>query len=299
MKWELLDLSDQVWERTRARVDGLTDEEYLWEPAPGGWTIRPRADGTWRADNPLPRPSPEPFTSIAWRLWHLIDMYGEDRAPRWLGVPPQGPPIGLDDPAGAPPAMAVDAIDLLERAHDRWDAHLALVDDDVLAEPVGPVGGRYAERPRASYVLHMLDEFIHHGAEVSLLRDLWRWRGPVADDPLVERAMRGDLSLLDDPGLAGAPSDLVDRAARYGRWDLVVALVERGFAMATTGLTPLHVAAAGGEVAVVEVLLDHGADPTATDPDFHGTPRQWAEFLHHPDVVAALDARGTHDAHDA
>src|SRR5215470_15024919 len=26
------------WER----MDGLTDEEYLWEPAPNSWSIRPR-----------------------------------------------------------------------------------------------------------------------------------------------------------------------------------------------------------------------------------------------------------------
>jgi hypothetical protein len=38
---------------------------------------------------------------------------------------------------------------------------------------------------------------------------------------------------------------------------------------------------------VVEVLLDHGADPTATDPDFRATPQQWAEFLHR-DAVADL-----------
>jgi hypothetical protein len=26
----------------RPRLDGLTDEEYLWEPAPGAWSLRPR-----------------------------------------------------------------------------------------------------------------------------------------------------------------------------------------------------------------------------------------------------------------
>src|SRR3954470_2088058 len=116
---ELADLSDEAWRRIRARLDGLTDEEYFWEPAPGCWSIRQRADGSWTADWPLPRPDPEPFTTIAWRLWHLIDMYGEDRAPKWLDVPAHGPPIGVDDPDAAPPATAADAVALLERAHDR------------------------------------------------------------------------------------------------------------------------------------------------------------------------------------
>ena len=273
---ELTDLSDEVWQRLRARVEGLSDAEYLWEPAPGCWSIRRRTDGTWVADSPLPRPDPEPLTTIAWRLWHLIDMYGEDRAPRWLDVPPQGPPIGLDDPDGAPPATAAEAVALLERAHDRWDAHLALT---------------YAERTRAAYVLHMLDEFVHHGAEVAVLRDLWRWQHPVvADDAIAERVVRGDVTVLDE--FDGAPpAGLVERAADYGRWELVVGLVERGAPLTTSGRTALHTAAGAGELGVVRVLVDRGADPTVADPEYHATPLGWAEFLQQPEVAAFLRAR--------
>ena len=35
VKRELVDLSDGVWRRTRTRLEGLGDEEYFWEPAPG------------------------------------------------------------------------------------------------------------------------------------------------------------------------------------------------------------------------------------------------------------------------
>ena len=68
VKRELVDLSDEVWRRIRTRLEGLSDAEYFWEPTSGCWTIRQRADGTWMADWPLPRPEPEPFTTIAWRL---------------------------------------------------------------------------------------------------------------------------------------------------------------------------------------------------------------------------------------
>jgi len=296
VKRELLDLSDGVWQRTRARVEGLSDEEYFWEPAPGCWTVRRRPDGSWRGEGVLPRPEPGPFTTIAWRLWHLIDMYGENRAPAWLDVPAQGDPIGEDDPGSAPPSTAADAVALLERAHDRWDAHLALVTEESLAERIGPVAGpEYAERSRAAYVLHMLDEFVHHGAEVALLRDLWRWqRTPVADDPRLERVVRGDASVLDELGLDGAAPpgpELVDHAARYGRWELVVGLVGRGAPLPTTGRTPLHMAAGAGELDVVKALLDHGADLAAIDPEFGATPLQWAKFFRRQGVVDLLRQR--------
>jgi hypothetical protein len=292
VKDALVDLSDQVWERLRARLDGLTDEEYLWEPAPGCWTIRPRPDGSWASDWPLPRPELEPFTTLGWRLWHLIDMYGEDRAPQWLDLPPQGDPIGQDDPAGAPPPTAAAAIALLERAHARWDAHLHLVTEESLGQKVGPAGGGYADRTRTSYVLHMLDEFVHHGAEVSLLRDLWRWQRPLGVDGPTELVMRGDAAVLDQlEGLTEhQASELVRVAASYARWDLVTALVDAGVPVDAGGQTSLHLAAGAGELDVVRTLVEHGADPTAEDPGFQANPAVWARFLHHDEVATWLDA---------
>lgn len=295
-KRALVVLSDEVWQRLRGRFDGLSDAEYLWEAAPGCWTIRPRVDGRWRADSSVPRPEPAPFTTIAWRLWHLIDMYGEDRAPEWLDVARQGDPIGLDDPQGEPPSTAAEALVLLDRAHDRWDAHLALASEGSLGETIGPVGGAYADRSRVAYVLHMLDEFIHHGAEIALLRDLWRWQHPLGVDANTERAMRGDLALADevDDLDARSATDLMGVAAEYARWQLVAALVRAGTAIPAGARTPLHLAAAGGELEVVQLLVERGADTTAPDPEFHAPPIEWARFLHQHHVVAWLEAH----AHD-
>jgi hypothetical protein len=285
VKQELVTFSDEVYTRIRARLDGLTDEEYFWEPAPGCWTIRQRADGRWTGDGPLPRPELEPFTTIAWRLWHLIDMYGENRAPKWLDVPAQGDAIGLEAPDPEPPSSAAAAIALLERAHDRWDAHLALATDETLREPIGRVGGGYATRSRTSYVHHMLDEFVHHGAEISLIRDLWRWQHSVAADPLVERVMRGDMTVLDD---ASPAAELVSCAAQYGWWELLLGLIDRGAPLPTTGRPPLHLAAGEGELDVVKRLIAYGADPNAKDDEYHATPLQWAEFLHQPAMADYL-----------
>jgi hypothetical protein len=76
----------------------------------------------------------------------------------------------------------------------------------------------------------MLDEFIHHGAEISLLRDLYRWQRPISTDALTERAIRGDHSLLLDIESAGpdTASALLSTAASFGRWTLVEAMIEHG-----------------------------------------------------------------------
>lgn len=289
-KHELVLVSGEVWQRTRQRLDGLTDQEYFWEPAPGCWSIRPTADGTMRADRARPTPEPAPFTTIAWRMWHLIDMYGEDRAPRWLDVPPQGIAVGPDDPDATPPANAAEALATLERAHDRWEAHLALVTDEQLAAPIGPIGGEYGDRARASYVLHMLDEFIHHAAEVSLLRDLWRWQHPLDPDPQRHRAIVGDVSLAAEVDGGSEASPLLALAATYGRWPLVREMVDRGVDPNTGGRTPLHVAALDGAAGLCRLLVDHGADPTVRDPDFQAPPAEWARVGDHHDLAAWLDA---------
>ncbi len=36
----LLDSLDCVWSRIRGRLTGLTQDEYLWEPGAGCWSVR-------------------------------------------------------------------------------------------------------------------------------------------------------------------------------------------------------------------------------------------------------------------
>src|SRR5689334_9707902 len=65
----------------RPRLDGLTDDEYFWEPVPHCWSIRRRGESTapialgggeMVAEFELPEPDVAPFTTIAWRLAHVI-----------------------------------------------------------------------------------------------------------------------------------------------------------------------------------------------------------------------------------
>lgn len=167
---DLIALSDYVYERTRGRFDGLTDAEYFWEPVPDCWTIRGVGPGKYQADHSDSSGIP-PFTTIAWRLWHLVECYGGIRNPQWLGVERQPAGFERDDPA---PATAAEAITALERAHASWQGLLDELSADAWREPLGPVAGPYAEADKASLILHQLDEQIHHGAELGVLRDLYR-----------------------------------------------------------------------------------------------------------------------------
>ena len=69
MTTELADQLDWHWRhQLRPRLDGLTDDEYFWQPVPDCWTLHP--DGS--IDFAYRPPQPVPFTTIAWRLAHVI-----------------------------------------------------------------------------------------------------------------------------------------------------------------------------------------------------------------------------------
>ena len=68
----LVDQIDFYWQaHLRPRLEGLTDDEYFWEPVPGCWNLRRRTDGTWALDTQDPEPEPPPVTTIAWRIVHI------------------------------------------------------------------------------------------------------------------------------------------------------------------------------------------------------------------------------------
>jgi hypothetical protein len=288
VKDDLLDLSDFVWQRTSTRLIGLTDEEYFWEPVPGCWTIRDRGDGCHHPDGVRPAPEPAPFTTIAWRLAHLTGCYGADRNGTFLRVELEPPVL---DRAGVRPATAEAALDLLGQAHSRWRRHLSGVQAEAVSERLGPIAGPYAEGTLASFVLHMLDEFIHHGAELALLRDLYRATAAgvavSTGDALVDAAIRDpavfavlaadaperDRAIRDHP-------DAVSSAASVGQWDLAVALVTMGFDLGGPGQrTALHLAAGAGALHAVRALVERGADTTILDPVFGQTPLGWAQYF--------------------
>jgi hypothetical protein len=293
-KKELLDVVREAYDkRLMPRLVGLTDEEYFWEPVPDCWTVHRNADGTFRADWGFIFDEVPPFTTIAWRMTHLIDCYGGTRNARWLGLEAK---IGPLDRKG-PPGSAADALSMLADAHAIFVANIDEISEDELWTKIGPVGGMYAEYTKLSLLIHQIDEVIHHGAEVALMRDLYRAQNH-SEDPFVLAALKGDRETIDslcaeDPGLlermrASHPS-LMLRAAETGRWAAVPLLAELGFPVdGPDGRGPVHHAAGIGNLETTKLLVELGADLDAKDPVYQATPLGWAEYFNQNEVADFL-----------
>jgi hypothetical protein len=141
---QLHDQLDFHWRyQLRPRLEGLTDEEHLWEPMPDAPTI-------------------------AWRLVHITVDCLAQRSATHFGGPEPG---GSESAAGADEALA-----RLDVAYAAWSAGVTGLGDVGLARHCGDAEGPFASYPLASLVLHINRETIHHGAEIALLRDLWAHR---------------------------------------------------------------------------------------------------------------------------
>jgi hypothetical protein len=163
----------QQWERScerlLRRLDGLTDDEYRWEPVANCWNVRPdpSSPSGWTVDYPDVHPDPPPFTTIAWRLLHIADgntIYWEHCF---------GPKI-RDFGDLVTHGEADDAIDYLVESQRPVTEALRQRDDDTLDE-MRPTHLGVTWPARWVFAV-LIDEQVHHGAEVGLLRDLYRNR---------------------------------------------------------------------------------------------------------------------------
>jgi hypothetical protein len=185
MNWASALIDDQLgfyWDYSLwPRLKGLTDEEYLWEPVDGCWSVRPDANGAMRIDGHgvWPHPSPPPFTTLAWRIQHIAVGVFHTRASTFFGDGSVPEDADMADERHYPqqlPTNAAEAVGLLEKTYRWWTDGVRELTDEQMMEPLGPRGGYYADQSMASLVLHLNRETMHHGGEIGVLRDLYRAR---------------------------------------------------------------------------------------------------------------------------
>jgi hypothetical protein len=139
-----------------------------------------------------------------------------------------------------------------------------------------------------------------HMEIVSILLDAGASWDHDAVDELVATAMAGDHPAVErllaaDPGLREraierCPDQLV-RAAEQNSYDAVAVLIELGFDVnARSRTAPLHEAAMRGNLPVITLLLDHGADPNIHDTGYDATPAGWAEHHGQREAQQLLEA---------
>ncbi|MFD4665380.1 DinB family protein [Streptomyces halstedii] len=221
----LLGQFDQAREMAQVRVAGLGDEEHLWEPVAGCWSLRlrdeaatPRAygPGAWVIDkgapdipsseyaevarqaaggmtigkiaddwnvsverveevlahNGTPGPDETPITTVAWRLAHLHSFF----AGQWewtFGERRQDPHLLVDFTPSA--GLSLERFWALI---NRWRENVGAVTEEQL-DTVGFSQYPYGSDRDEPYIAVLAGanlEFIHHMAEIALLRDLWRTR---------------------------------------------------------------------------------------------------------------------------
>jgi hypothetical protein len=185
----------------------LGDDEFFWEPAAGAWGIRrreecrtatPFGDGKWVADFDIDlavaadtRGEIEPMTTIGWLLWHIgsmagrlaqVDFLGGSRtlASGWTSPYLSHHPI-FTSASEATETLRAGWTELraaLEKASDEGMEH-GIARYTYAPEPprgglavLGPPG---PEVPAYFSVASTLNEISHHGTQVCVLRDLYRW----------------------------------------------------------------------------------------------------------------------------
>jgi len=283
LKQEFLDLSDKFFARFTSRIQGLTDEEYFWEPVSDCWSLVGDDDGKLNMRWGLIFDEIAPVTTIAWRMTHIIDLFSEDRCAKNIGLEPEPENIFED---GAPPDVAT-ARAMLDAAFARWKRYIAAADYSKIFDPIGPVGGGLAQITRAKFVLHILDEVIHHGAEVGVLRDLYA--AEHAHDPIVTALFRGQgIEAADLERIRNTRPNLVREAAATARWEAIPHLLALGFSPGTEGRTALHHAAGNGDVEMMRLLIDAGSATDSRDPVYKATPLEWADFFDRAEAVEFL-----------
>ena len=172
------------WLDARRVFDGITEDEYLWEPASPCWSVRRRGgsvrgwgSGEFVCEDAWPPPAILPTTTIAWRVIHLAAWTDVYRQFAFDNARPD-----LND-CEVPEELSA-GLGWLYRAQDEFIEAVGELNSEAVFEPRPAHWGESV--PIVRLVTTMLNEHVHHLAEIGALRDLRRGhaiiqtpRGPI------------------------------------------------------------------------------------------------------------------------
>jgi hypothetical protein len=167
------------WLELEARLRSLTQEEFDREPSPGAFRVVRRGEerseraigtGEWVVEWPAAGDGGGTRT-IAWLVAHLTEVFFE----RWEWTfgerARRREDLAFSGEVG--PAVAE-----LARWVTAWvDGIAALEEDEVFTVGLSQATEVDAAAPFGHLVLHLNRELIHHGAEISVLQDIFRSTG--------------------------------------------------------------------------------------------------------------------------
>jgi hypothetical protein len=161
---------DYMSEQLMGRLDGLTDTEFLWEPAPVVWTVRER-DGRTLPERATwdPTPDAEPPRTLAWSIDHLA--WGCLIRADWLDGSHSMAEDDLDWPITADAGLTFLRAGL--HAWRQGIGRMTDVDLDSIGRSAYP-DGLDPTLPLLDIVWWVNKELLEHAAEIWYVRDLYR-----------------------------------------------------------------------------------------------------------------------------
>jgi hypothetical protein len=148
----------EAYDELKRTLSGLTDPEFAWEPVAGSWRVFRDDEGRWTYDYAIPDPQPV-------HLALCKVMYHE-----WAFGPRELTWNSIETPGDVEASIAT-----LERGHGLLADDLASLSDDALERRILTNWGE--GWPAWRIFTTMTDHDRHHGAEIGVLRDLYRIAG--------------------------------------------------------------------------------------------------------------------------
>ncbi|WP_130799215.1 DinB family protein [Streptomyces otsuchiensis] len=154
---------DLTWALFDYHLERLTPEDFLWEPGPLCWTMRPAPDGGWEPDWADTEPDPVPVPTIGWLSWH-IDWWWSTALAHAAGRTPP------DRTAVAWPGAGAATVARLTALREEWRAALdRLTEADLDAVAPFPWQGDPAHRV-SDMAAWVNAELMKNAAEIGQLR---------------------------------------------------------------------------------------------------------------------------------